>query len=1030
MKNLKLYIIAMITTYMFCNSAVIAADSSSIYEQYFVNKIKDKQIGFESINQNIVDNNGVNNIVTTDHSEVVFNRFGFTVKLLQDLKYVEDEAGNPISFTTITQNFGENTTIKGEFNSAGILSITTNTNGTVTTKEVPISGKVLFPYAINKLYKDGSGRSTLEYSTIYPGTDFRIVTVKSTKIGEETSNNNGTDLSLVKYKTNIDILPNVDNFEWRTLDGRTFKETSSILDIEKTVADKNSIGPNDERFDLLSQTLYNVAQPINTDKPIDQVFYKIQLNKTVPSNLFSSTDRQKVIQIKDNTVYLKIKTLKIKNIYTYPVNTKGLSQYLQSGPFLTSNNDAIISRAKAIVGKETNAYTIAKKMESWVFNYITKKSYAVNFANATQVLSSREGDCTEHSVLLASLLRVANIPSKITVGLVYSPNEKAFLYHMWVKAYIGKWIDLDPSSNSSDYFSPLYIQLTENPLNSVSDKTDLTINILSSLLNLKIDVLNYSLINSIALGNSSIYNDNLIDIKTIFANTAPGNDHFKVVSLLKANDTQTKNIDFKTNVDNNSPLLDVNLDEPTMNKCISEAYYNISHGNIEQAKSNFDRASKFINFNDDISTKKLAVEMLNLGLFNSANALLNGIQDVQLWELQLKDLKKIYYPRTAVSSSNELLLAQLTGIVKLQCDYDGAFSFVNKHKKEIGNNEYVHFLLAKAYIGKKDSNSAIFELNKAVSLNPSNMSYRLELVKQYNMTSSFSKAESEINYILKHHPIDKNFTTLAKMELYFMQSQSAKKNSFENKFYLAKYYQQKGEFNAAIDILNKLTLPKKYDTNVYRLLGDVYFDSGNTTQSKNNYQLALKINQKNYPAMLGLGNVEKVMGDYKSALNWYLKALNVMPSNVDLLVNIGDTYSSLSKSGSAISYYTKALRFSPYNSVANYKMGIISFYLKQYDNAEIYLKTALSINPELSECWIKLAQMQIDKSNLYQAKKYLDELSSLPHENADYYYSYGIINKNNQNNEEAISNFKKALQLKPDFAQAMDELNKVSNSKL
>ena len=40
-------------------------------------------------------------------------------------------------------------------------------------------------------------------------------------------------------------------------------------------------------------------------------------------------------------------------------------------------------------------------------------------ATAAEVARSREGDCTEHAVLLAALARARGIPARVAMGLVY-----------------------------------------------------------------------------------------------------------------------------------------------------------------------------------------------------------------------------------------------------------------------------------------------------------------------------------------------------------------------------------------------------------------------------------------------------------------------------------------------------------------------------------------------------------------------------------------------------------------------------------
>jgi hypothetical protein len=81
-------------------------------------------------------------------------------------------------------------------------------------------------------------------------------------------------------------------------------------------------------------------------------------------------------------------------------------------------------------------------LESWVGRRIEKKNLAQVFDSAAEVFAKREGDCSEHGVLLAAMLRARGIPARVAMGLVYW--EQAYLYHMWTEAYLdGRWVPLD-----------------------------------------------------------------------------------------------------------------------------------------------------------------------------------------------------------------------------------------------------------------------------------------------------------------------------------------------------------------------------------------------------------------------------------------------------------------------------------------------------------------------------------------------------------------------------------------------------------
>ena len=76
-------------------------------------------------------------------------------------------------------------------------------------------------------------------------------------------------------------------------------------------------------------------------------------------------------------------------------------------------------------------------LERFVQREVTKKDFTQAFATASEVARSREGDCTEHAVLVAALGRAAGIPTTIETGLVYQRGR--FYYHAWNVFWIDEW---------------------------------------------------------------------------------------------------------------------------------------------------------------------------------------------------------------------------------------------------------------------------------------------------------------------------------------------------------------------------------------------------------------------------------------------------------------------------------------------------------------------------------------------------------------------------------------------------------------
>lgn len=110
----------------------------------------------------------------------------------------------------------------------------------------------------------------------------------------------------------------------------------------------------------------------------------------------------------------------------------------------------------------------AEALRAFVHGYLVKKDLNTVLATAAEVAATRSGDCTEHSVLLAALLRAAGIPSRVVSGLIYVERfagaTEIFAYHMWTEALVDRrWIDLDATLDAAP-FDAAHIALATSAL--------------------------------------------------------------------------------------------------------------------------------------------------------------------------------------------------------------------------------------------------------------------------------------------------------------------------------------------------------------------------------------------------------------------------------------------------------------------------------------------------------------------------------------------------------------------------------------
>jgi transglutaminase-like putative cysteine protease len=109
-----------------------------------------------------------------------------------------------------------------------------------------------------------------------------------------------------------------------------------------------------------------------------------------------------------------------------------------------SDDSAIIEMAAEAAGEAAEPWKVATALERYVNQAIREVNFAQALATAADVAQTKEGDCTEHAVLLAALARARGIPARAAIGLVYVEAKQELGFHMWNELYLdGRWVPFD-----------------------------------------------------------------------------------------------------------------------------------------------------------------------------------------------------------------------------------------------------------------------------------------------------------------------------------------------------------------------------------------------------------------------------------------------------------------------------------------------------------------------------------------------------------------------------------------------------------
>ena len=218
-----------------------------------------------------------------------------------------------------------------------------------------------------------------------------------------------------------------------------------------------------------------VSTMVPLDRPLDketakQITYRLSLEPQdgqVATLSIPATDMQSPTPLPDGSVRLAVRR-RPESMPAPASQPAAPKQYLGSTVYLNWDDPAVRAMGDEGAGDATDPAAIAERLTHYVHKAVAAKGLNVGFATASEVARSREGDCSEHAVLLAALGRAKGIPSRVVSGLVYVREFRGkrhmLGYHMWTQFWIaGRWLDMD-ASHDQVRPDPTHIALSTHAL--------------------------------------------------------------------------------------------------------------------------------------------------------------------------------------------------------------------------------------------------------------------------------------------------------------------------------------------------------------------------------------------------------------------------------------------------------------------------------------------------------------------------------------------------------------------------------------
>lgn len=300
----------------------------------------------------------------------------------------------------------------------------------------------------------------------------------------------------------------------------------------------------------------------------------------------------------------------------------------------------------------------------------------------------------------------------------------------------------------------------------------------------------------------------------------------------------------------------------------------------------------------------------------------------------------------------------------------GTVEGLTQQIKQDSSNANLFYQRARLYYEGMDLNKALSDIGKAIHLEPGEADYRLLLADIYKAMNKFQDARTVLKKVANRSQRNvKANLKLAELELAY------------------KDYQQ------ALLHLNRVLDVEPDNARAFYVKGIVYMEKGDTNKAIDHYMQSVDNDPAFQDPYLQLGNIFAERGDPRAA-DFYNGALNIRPDDVETMHMLGTYYQNQEKLDKAMSTYHNILKVDSAHASTYYNMGFVEMVFRQnFDKAIEYYDKAIKY-----------------KSGYYQA-----------------FYNRGYAHELKEEYQQARDDYRKALKIRPNYAKAVQGMNRLDN---
>ena len=384
----------------------------------------------------------------------------------------------------------------------------------------------------------------------------------------------------------------------------------------------------------------------------------------------------------------------------------------------------------------------------------------------------------------------------------------------------------------------------------------------------------------------------------------------------------------------------------------------------------------------------LADKAVSLGFFDLAEQSFSKISDYDIAHIDSENTQKLFFPKYKMSADETVILGEAYSNIEYNDRSAEAIKDIQSKITNLAKNDYANYVMALGYLKLNDIDNAKKYVQSAISINPSNLNYKILQSKTIADSKKNRKAlkiaKSVKDSNVEYYPIKQY---LVKNEEYIKYK--TEKQDWLKDYHLGYYYYLNNDNSKALRILQG-AISKNNSRNavLYSLMSRIYVKNGDFERANSVATKAYNYNLSNINTLLSLGDVAYENSKYKQALKYYKKAAKSRSSVTEAKLKLADTYAKLNNQKTSASIYQKIAKSDSTAYEAFYHMA-----LNNPETELSYLKRSVAINPNFKDGWIDLSRVMIENGNLAQAKKYLENAYYIDENDFRYYYYHSLLLK-------------------------------------